>query len=104
MNSQYLHLFPLCYKFKLNSNLSLLMRWRVASTVFPVIRFWHAQWDILFPSSLSSNMIATYGLHRKVKIKICYVIHMFARKKPIYGFLKYVTYVIAYKETNIWFS
>jgi hypothetical protein len=87
MNSQYLHLFPLCYKFKLNSNLSLLMRRRVASTVFPVIRFWHALWDILFPSSLSSNMIATYGLHRKSKNKnlLCY------------------THVCS-QETDIWFS
>jgi hypothetical protein len=24
---------------------------------FPDIRFWHAQWDLLFPSSSSSNMI-----------------------------------------------
>jgi hypothetical protein len=35
MNSQYLYLFLLCIKFILNSNLSLLMRRCIASTVSP---------------------------------------------------------------------
>jgi hypothetical protein len=41
MNSQYMYLFLLCIKFILYSNLSLLTRRCVATTIFPVINyFW----------------------------------------------------------------
>jgi hypothetical protein len=101
MNLQYMYSFSLCFKFDLNSNLSLLTRRRVASTISPSSDSGTTHWDILFPSSLSSNMIATYGLHRKVEIKemICYI--YMPTRKLIYGFLKYAIYMFACKETNI---
>jgi hypothetical protein len=70
MNPQYLYLFLLCIKFNLVSFDEVAH----CLDYFPIIRFWHARWDLISPSSLSSNMITVHDLHRKVKIKemICY--------------------------------